>query len=349
MSGDTAEAATLIATLRDGPSLDLLLRLQRGKPRTIEQIRELAPPGINLGATLTTLERTGLIRVDRHGLRIEAPEPIVARAVADALESMRRRLASWGDTFAGMDARSDLAPHRPQSERVAQARPTEDTVTLHLIAGDAGGLWDDVFDGEETRALFALPDIAPVQGQLAALIAGDDRGPDPARSSLLVGARSLTEPRRRMLLDALLSAGAQISVAGTVPLWLALAPSRRATISSDAGHLPVSGLLSTTSPPLVDALHAAFDSWCATALRYPLTGTVVDDALPLRGQGLNDEEAAGALGVSARTLQRDLAQFMEEVGVRSRFELGAWWARNRVPSASADTACDDTVTREGTR
>ncbi|MFV0432900.1 MAG: hypothetical protein ACK5LO_02790 [Leucobacter sp.] len=340
-------AAALAATLRDGTVLELLLRLQRGKPRTIEQIREIAPAHIDLGAALTALERVGLVRVDRDGLRVEPPEGIVAAAVSEELASQHRRLGEWrellgalgaggeGDNAgAGAEAGGDAGTGERAGDEAAAlgdsppgASPIEGA-PLGFNVGASDAHWTRAFDGASAGVRAAIPDAGRVREWLAGWIASGPQAPPLDSASLLFGARQLIDRELRELLSALVAAGARVRIAGTVPSWLLLVPSGCAVLSAEGGNRPLSGTFSTEEEAVTRALGAVFDAWWASALGYPLGGGTVDGALALRGQGLRDEEAARVLGVSTRTLQRRLAQLMEEIGVRSRFELGAWWARS---------------------
>nr|WP_218115655.1 hypothetical protein [Leucobacter soli] len=396
------DAAVLAGVLRDGGVLDLLLRLQRGKPRTIEQIREIAPPGIDLGASLLALERAGLVRVDAEGLRIAPPEPLVAGAVTGELAAARERLGRWRELFAGLAAGSGAgAGSKPPvlatsvlaaSALAARSSPPFDgrSIAMRVVVGDAGTLWDRMTEvgggserGDDGRAGdgvelgIIVPDLSQVREELrgAGTDLGLDTGPAGAAearlagSQILVDARSLADPALVPVLDGLRAAGDRIRLSAAPPCWLAVGRSGQAAVSSDAALRPLSSLVLVEAPPVVAALHAVFASEWDAAQPYPLgggasdagtsgaevshteapgiddtgqdttdtgadtatatAGSLVDDGLALRALGLSDDEVARALGCSARTLQREFSALMRRIGVRSRFELGAWWARRQ--------------------
>lgn len=324
---DRAGSTALTAALSDGPTLDLLLRLQRGKPRTTDQIREITPPDVDLSAALTALERAGLIRVEHDCLYIEAPEPIVASAASRELAEHRRRLAVTRDlvrtlgTSAAVTADADL-PDKPA-----------DAVTLRFTSGRSEAVWAQVFAGVTSGVKAALPDARLVHGQLQTWLGSEVATPDPSSTLLLIGVRSLGAPAVRTLVDRAASRGVRVRLAGTVPSWLLLAPGHRGALSADEGRRPLSGMLTTEANLVVDALEATFDGWWTKGLPVPLTGGVVDKALALRTLSLSDDEIAAALDISTRTLQRQISQFTTQIGARSRFELGVWWATHRAGEA----------------
>jgi ATP/maltotriose-dependent transcriptional regulator MalT len=54
-----------------------------------------------------------------------------------------------------------------------------------------------------------------------------------------------------------------------------------------------------------------------------------EPVLTLMAKGRSDEQIADALDMGLRTVRRRIAEAMDELGARSRFELGAAWARWR--------------------
>lgn len=347
MTTVNADSATIAATLRDGAALDLLLRLQRGKPRTIEQIREVAPHGIDLGAGLTELERAGLIRIDHDGLRIQPPEQLIVGAVLGSLHEAHRRLDEWRGLLSSLtptagrkeDAQSELVP----------GDTSEAAASLRFVAGEASALRGWVLQEGGINLSFAVPGSSQAHAPLSAWLEAAGDAPNPTGSRLLIEARALNNTDLTPLLDKLVLAGVNIQLTGTVPFWLVFAECSRAMLSADEGNQPLSGMYLTESQPIISALGAVFDSWWARSLRYPLSGNLAEDGLGLRAQGFNDNEAAQALGTSTRTLQREHARLMEEIGVRSRFELGVWWSKNRAASDSPQTEPSRRITQEGTR
>jgi DNA-binding NarL/FixJ family response regulator len=91
------------------------------------------------------------------------------------------------------------------------------------------------------------------------------------------------------------------------------------------------GALCTAEMAIVRSMVSIFETAWNTAV--PLGACVQEDAatgltaldsqiLTMLGKGLTDEAAATRLGVSARTVRRQVAAIMERLNASSRFEAG---------------------------
>lgn len=142
--------------------------------------------------------------------------------------------------------------------------------------------------------------------------------------------------------------GEQARTVTALPIKLVIADRAIALISLDLDGVSNHALV-TESPPLVDLLHAVFESYWARAL--PLTAGLptarVEPALemapqrrhgppPTReqqsilaliGSGLTDEAIAARLGLSVRSLRRRSQRLMTDLGAENRFQLGVEAAR----------------------
>lgn len=336
MSARVASSGEILDVLREDGTFELLLRLLRGKPRTIERIREFAPGGVDLGASLTALERVGLVRVEPAGLCLEEPADVLVRTVTRELREQRESLARWRTVLTAytesiaqtsMPGGTLLRPDAPLADDLEPVPP------LIFAPGDASALWDQAFDESATEVRAAIPDLGRARRLLTEWLAQQVPTPALDTAFLLLPVRGLLDPGLRELVGQLSAAGAQLRLASTVPTWLVLAPSRPAVISAAPGDRPLSGTISTEAPVVVAGLQAAFESWWAKALPHPLTGNLASRSLALRALGLSDDEVAEVLEVSPRTLQRHLELLMRQIGARSRFQLGAWWTRHRNDTA----------------
>lgn len=145
--------------------------------------------------------------------------------------------------------------------------------------------------------------------------------------------------------EALVAAGQESRVLPTLPLDLALIDDRwgllsvaaapaAATPSVEGAAGEPSGLLLVHPSTLLEALSLLFDNLWRRALPVQLpteatTGGVrggsaaqSEQILAMMLSGATDEAMARRLGLSNRTLQRRIAELMDEMGVRSRFQLG---------------------------
>ncbi|MDQ2897705.1 MAG: helix-turn-helix transcriptional regulator [Actinomycetota bacterium] len=133
----------------------------------------------------------------------------------------------------------------------------------------------------------------------------------------------------------LAGAGAQFRTAPVLPPRMIVADRRTALLPIDPDNTR-KGLLFITSPGIVASLLALFEQ--AWEIATPLGADREPDRqglpaqeralLKLLGQGFTDDVAAARLGVSPRTARRMMAELMERLGARSRFEAGLKAARH---------------------
>jgi DNA-binding CsgD family transcriptional regulator len=124
--------------------------------------------------------------------------------------------------------------------------------------------------------------------------------------------------------------GGQVRTAPVLPLRMLIFDRKVAVIPIDPTNSRL-GALCTSEPGFVVSLTTVFDQAWSTAI--PLGADVDADIetglspidrelLKLLATGLTDEAAGRRLGVSARTVRRQMAALMERLGAASRFEAG---------------------------
>jgi DNA-binding CsgD family transcriptional regulator/sugar-specific transcriptional regulator TrmB len=124
--------------------------------------------------------------------------------------------------------------------------------------------------------------------------------------------------------------GGQVRTAPVLPPRMLIFDRKIAMVPLDPSNSRV-GALCTSEPGLVVSLTSVFEQAWATAV--PLGAQVaVDEAtglsasdrelLRLLASGLTDEAAGRRLGVSSRTVRRQMAALMEKLEAASRFEAG---------------------------
>lgn len=105
-----------------------------------------------------------------------------------------------------------------------------------------------------------------------------------------------------------------------------------AVVSVETWGNPSSDYVLVRDPMLVALFIAYFDEVWSRALPFPSTRTGVEDdddqLLDLLARGFKDEAIARYLGWSLRTVRRRVARLMEELGARTRFQLGAHAVRS---------------------
>ena len=129
---------------------------------------------------------------------------------------------------------------------------------------------------------------------------------------------------------ALLMHGGEVRTAPTIPQRMVIVDRAHALVPIDPANTR-KGALHVTEPGIVNALLNLFEQAWNTAV--PLGATRPDDPetgltpheqelLRLLGSGLTDEGASQRLGVTDRTIRRQMASIMERLGATSRFEAG---------------------------
>ncbi|SOB78777.1 regulatory protein, luxR family [Streptomyces sp. 1331.2] len=128
----------------------------------------------------------------------------------------------------------------------------------------------------------------------------------------------------------LLGLGGEVRTAPTIPQRMVVVDRARALVPIDpADHRK--GALYVTEPGILTALLDFFEQAWSTAV--PLGAVVPEDPrsgltpaerelLRLLGSGLTDEAAGQRLGISSRTVGRQMSSIMERLGAGSRFEAG---------------------------
>ena len=128
----------------------------------------------------------------------------------------------------------------------------------------------------------------------------------------------------------LATSGAQVRTASSVPPVLLICDQQAALLLLEPAG-PGKGAMHVREPAIVAALVATFASaWHAAT---PLTGTHLPAGpaslttgeralLRLLASGLTDDAAARRLGISVRTVRRQVAVLMAKLGAASRFQAG---------------------------
>jgi DNA-binding CsgD family transcriptional regulator/sugar-specific transcriptional regulator TrmB len=124
--------------------------------------------------------------------------------------------------------------------------------------------------------------------------------------------------------------GGQVRTAPTIPPRILIFDRRIAVVPIDPDNTRT-GALCTREPAILASLIAVFEQAWQSAVplgtmvaRDPDTGLTAQEKelLALLGVGLTDEAAGKRLGISQRTVRRQMAALMERLGASSRFEAG---------------------------
>ncbi|WP_109509478.1 helix-turn-helix domain-containing protein [Nocardioides speluncae] len=277
--------------------------------RTSEELLEDLKPFLALG----------LVSVAGGVVTGVSPAQAVNRLIGSQAEAVRRvaeRLDQFSDAIPSLLAASWAG--RPEGSDPVEAEvltggdiPTMLTSWIRQSDGDL--LW---FRPDQWR----LPHESAVTEAVAEAI---EQG---RQCRSIYPARALEEAPDALAARAL--AGEQVRVVAELPTRLAIF-GRTAALLPETLGVTTNRRLVIRQPALVDSLRVLFELLWDQAVVVPgLTsdqGGRADDRRLLLQQlaaGARDEEIAGALGLSLRTVRRRVAAVMAELGVETRFQAG---------------------------
>ncbi len=315
-AAQVAQARGSAAVLDDPDVRELYVRILRGTPRTIEQIREISPSGLDLPAALEALEAAELIAVGRDGLEVHNPRIVVPRMLEAVLA---QRSAHWEAAAVDAEALGPLA--RAWSAATSPDADAPGTgVPGAVVAGDAEDWWQTVRAGSAGAALAVLhldlPRAWLTAGSLNAQL--DER---TGSLRLLVPSAEVADDAGARIAEALVARGTQLRLLRQVPGWLYVGEVAAVTLHWQQHE--ISGVTTSADPSIRAALAWMFEDWWHRGVDY-----ADRDVFSLLATGHDDAEIAALLGTSVRTVHRRVAEAMDAVGARSRFELGIAWARS---------------------
>lgn len=261
-------------------------RLVSAPPATPD---ELALPGEPVAATLDGLVRKGLAATEPG-----PPARYTAAAPDLALEVLlRERESRLGDAYARIDELSE-------AYRAHLAGPTSIVVELvtgqDVVAQRIAQVWAAA--RHELRCLERDPPLVSMLTKPARV---------PAVRTLYASAASSTW-------DSV--ASEQMRIVPAVPIRLYLADDRLAVVPLEG---PAGGAAILHPGGLFDAVAAIFEAlWARAAPHVQPASRLVELLLA----GLTDDAIARQLGVGERTIQRQIAALMRDLGATTRFQAG---------------------------
>jgi len=148
----------------------------------------------------------------------------------------------------------------------------------------------------------------------------------------LYDSSSLERPRALDDVERIRSAGGDCRVTPKLPLTLCLIDDRHALLPLQRGDSDIEAGLVIHPSGLLDALGNLFEGFWQGALPLPSTGERPDTGEQARADrtrletlllsGMKEEVIARHLGISDRTVQRQVAALMDVLGASTRFQAG---------------------------
>ncbi|WP_371500497.1 helix-turn-helix transcriptional regulator [Kitasatospora sp. NBC_00374] len=283
--------------------------------------RRLDVPEAQVGSCLATLAELSVVRPVGHAFYPVGPERAMAlllgRRQAE-LAAHQQRIETARAAAAQLIAEcADLYPGSAAGEEVVPAR-------------DLPGLLAELGDQTHSEVMVFAPHGADTPAAAAA-----DSTADQALLARGVRLRTIHldsvvhNPTARARLAGLTEYGAAVRTAPVLPLGMTILDRRTAVLPGGPDDTRP-GAVVLRRPGVLTALCALFENtWAdATPLGRPAAPTALGlsrqqaQTLELLADGMTDEVIAKRMGVSSRTIRRIVAELLEQLQARSRFEAG---------------------------
>lgn len=277
-------------------------------------------------AAIDALIHAGFLAESDGSLEFIAPERVIGELAMASLEQERQRL---GDV---MELISEM-PELTRAWQLGSGPAGQEILSEITQGGDRAMLrWFEIASRMMPGTPSAvLPDMAwihdyviPMLDNLAEALAPGDYG-----IRYLVDHSAVENERDRHALDQMVGIGITIRLAPRLPSWFYVDQKVMTALPTSWGADSPVGMAIIYSSPVVHAMHTLFESLWATGVPYPRNSDGWQSVLELLAEGKSDDQVAKALNIARRTVQRRIADAMEEFGVESRFELGAAWAAGK--------------------
>ncbi len=311
--------------LSDPAAVRLLSTIYRVRPGTVAELRELqALPHEQLPELLTRLDAAGLITLDGERIEALSPDHAMAATTERIVTSELNQLHALALSAATLSALTrdwevggspdDTAPwaefvhgHEAQWKawpRYAVTHPPRDPVNLYPNLSIIRSIMVPTMTEEEKRMIAhsAIRGVFP-----RSLLAVEDD---------------------REFLDELRRLGMRIRIADHLPSWVYADSGVLCALPLSWAEHPPSSIAIVTHPSITEIVSLYVESVWDRAIDYPLSDDGWEPVLTLLARGLSDAAIAQSLDISPRTVHRRISEAMEQLGARSRFELGVAWARN---------------------
>jgi hypothetical protein len=311
--------------------LEVLEVALRARPGSVADLAALLKvPGDDLRSPLEALAGAALVTVDGDALAYpDAPLAALSEHAAVLLRNTEERLAADLD-----DARALLAwlprllVDGPAGGAAGNVLPIE---VLHG-PGAPEALWQRQVARRPPRTSdLVLPDARRVYRV-------DPHLKTPARRVLsgpgrsgrgILSVRDATHPDAREHIALNVAAGIDLRMHPDPPSWFWINDEETVGLPLRWGEAWPTSVMALTHPAVAGLARHVFDRlWAASSPIRP-TDEGWDPLLRLMRAGATAETAAAALGISARTGRRRIADAMEHYGARTLFGLGAAWAADQ--------------------
>lgn len=305
---------------------DIYLRLLADPGSTVEELgRRLETRPSQVQDRLAALAALGLVCDGVKGWRATAPD-IALEALVRGREAELMKLRGRVEDMMRGYRHNHVLSEPNELVEVVSGREAVAACWHSLQAGA----------GSTLRVLDKAPHIrvASAQEETAVLRRG-------VRVEVIYEHAAVRTPAALAAIRSCMALGEQARMLPAFPFKMALVDDRWALLPVNTGTALECALLVRPST-LLDALSSLFASYWSQAMRIPRgepdgsagkSAELADpqgrrrELLTLLAAGLTDEGIARQLGISTRTVQRLIREFMDACGARTRFQAGVQAAR----------------------
>lgn len=277
-------------------------------------------------AAIDALVHAGFLFESDGVLEFIAPERVIGELAMASLEQEQQRLGEVMELIAEM----------PELTKAWQlgAEPTGQEILSEITQGGDNAMlrWFEIASRMTPGTPSAvLPDMAWVHSYVIPMLPSLHHALSEGDYGIryLVPHSAANTERDRQALDQLVDIGITIRLAARLPSWFYVDRQVMTALPTTWGADSPVGMAIVYSSPVVHAMHTLFESLWTSAVPYPASAEGWQSVLELLAEGKSDDQVAKILDIARRTVQRRIADAMDEFGVESRFELGVAWASGR--------------------
>jgi len=283
-------------------------------------------------ATLEKMDDAGRELLEAGFARVQGGCPPLLLPVAPAVAAqlvlgrLTARISSWQDQTAS--AVRELIELQRDALSV-DGRPVQALVEVVTEPAQILALVDGIQLGAR-RELLSLDTTASAGSHCQPRICPAVEDPPPVWQTVYT--TDFVTPELTWIIDATLDHGGQVRIAPTLPMKLLIADGARALVPLDESGS--AGVVLFRSPIVVRALTEFFHSLWDRATPHPAGRGQAGGLTPYQRQvlsllagNLRDEEIAARTHVSIRTVRRNVAVILDQLGVTTRFAAGVQAAK----------------------
>jgi hypothetical protein len=311
------------SVLADPEARRLLSTIYRIRPESLAELRELqALPHESLPELLDRLATAGLIAFD--GERIEALSPDHAMATSTE-RVVAQQVDLMGDLAVSAAALSALTRDWEVGSSPDDTAPWAEFVHGHEAQWKA---WPRYAVSHPPHSPVNMyPNLSIIRSIMVPTMTEEEKRLVAQSAVRGIFPRSLLDVEEdRLFLDELRRLGMRIRIADVVPSWVYADRGVLCALPLNWAEHPPSSIAIVTHPAITEIVALYVENVWDRAVDFPMSDDGWEPVLRLLSKGLSDAAIAQSLNISPRTVHRRISEAMEQLGARSRFELGVAWA-----------------------